>query len=214
LLGGVFRGRGDRVVNHSGPVKPANAVLEPSIKSCCADQPRRAAPLHRGQRCPGYEPRAVLKPALACGGMRSGSDHAQANASRKDSWGRSPYRLRQKLRGSVNLLTRARQPLIGSTSSSIDELTSATPSDRSCIFCYAVRLSPRRSVPRRPTDSELAPSHSLHGAKVIVNVSHRRRKTRIVGKKESTLFRRPGCEKVALAGQFEAGGRVPVTCPA
>src|SRR5882672_3593105 len=28
----------------------------------------------------------------------------------------------------------------------------------------------------------------------------------------TTLFRRPGCEKVAPAGQFEAGGRVPVTC--
>jgi chemotaxis response regulator CheB len=27
-----------------------------------------------------------------------------------------------------------------------------------------------------------------------------------------TLFRRWGCEKVAPAGQFEAGGRVPVTC--
>jgi KUP system potassium uptake protein len=28
-----------------------------------------------------------------------------------------------------------------------------------------------------------------------------------------TLFRRPGCEKVAPTGQFEAGGRVPVTWP-
>jgi len=28
----------------------------------------------------------------------------------------------------------------------------------------------------------------------------------------ATLFRRPGCEKVAPAGQFGAGGRVPVTC--
>jgi signal transduction histidine kinase len=30
---------------------------------------------------------------------------------------------------------------------------------------------------------------------------------------ESTLFRRPGCEKGAPAGQFEMAGRVPVTCP-
>ena len=29
--------------------------------------------------------------------------------------------------------------------------------------------------------------------------------------KKATLFRRPGCKKVAPAGQFEAGGRVPVT---
>jgi len=31
--------------------------------------------------------------------------------------------------------------------------------------------------------------------------------------KITTLFRRPSCEKVAPAGQFEAGGRMPVTCP-
>jgi len=31
--------------------------------------------------------------------------------------------------------------------------------------------------------------------------------------KDPTHFRRLSCEKVAPAGQFEAGGRVPVSCP-
>jgi hypothetical protein len=31
--------------------------------------------------------------------------------------------------------------------------------------------------------------------------------------KITTLFRRPGCEKVAPAGQFERTVRGPVTCP-
>src|SRR5215469_1683981 len=35
----------------------------------------------------------------------------------------------------------------------------------------------------------------------------------LLGRQDPTLFRRRSCEKVAPAGQFETGGRLPVTCP-